>query len=373
MKTTTPPTTAPTTAASAADRPASTAPVSVERISPAAPDAVSAWSQYVQSSAGGTLFHHPDWSAAVADVFGHTPLHLRAIRDGRTVGVLPLMGVNSLLGGRMLVSVPYGTYGGILADDAPAAEALAAEAMHLAAEWKARVIDLRSAVANAPGFEPVDGYLGFVRDLPPHPEDVGASFPKRARAAARHARDRDGVVIQHDRSLARLVWDLYCRSMRRIASINYPYRFFTALLDRFGDRGWVSVAWLKDRPVCGTISFIFRDTIMPYILGADERIHCDGAANLLYWSVMENAVRANVRHFDYGRSRADNKGAVGFKKNQGFEPITLGYQRYVPSGRTPPDLKPSNPRYALARRVWQKLPLPLTRTLGTWLAKSIPG
>jgi FemAB-related protein (PEP-CTERM system-associated) len=335
--------------------------------------ATAAWARYVENTPNATLCHHPDWCDAVEQVFYHQPRHLRATRNGQLVGVLPLMQVNSFLGGRMLVSVPYGTYGGILADDATIAAALAAEAMQLAEECEARVVDLRSATANAPGFAPVEGYLGFARDLPLHPNDVPAFIPKRPRAAARHARDRDGITIRHDVKLARVVWDLYARSMRRIASVNYPFRFFAALIERLQERAWVSVAFQQDRPVCGTISFVFRDTVMPYILGADERVRSEGAANLLYLEIMERAVRSGLRRFDYGRSRADNRGAVGFKKNQGFTPQPLGYQRYVPPGQRAPDLKPSNPRFALARRLWTRLPLPVSRLLGAWLARSIPG
>lgn len=322
---------------------------------------------------GGTVFHHPDWCDAVEDVFGHRPLHLIANRGGQPVGVLPLMEVRSLLAGRLHVSVPYGTYGGIVAEDEGACAALAAAATEIARERRARVLELRSAAAAVPGFEAVEGYLGFWRDLPERAEDVAASLPKRPRAAARHARDRSGVTVEHDPRLTRTVWELYCRSMHRIASLAYPYRFFEALAQRLGPRAWASVAWCDGRPVAGTISLEFRDTLTPYILGLDERIPCEGAANWLYWSVMERAVERGLRRFDYGRSRADNAGAVGFKKNQGFEPRPLGYQRYVPPGRRAPDLKPSNPRFALARRAWRHLPRSVTRVLGAWLARSIPG
>jgi len=334
---------------------------------------VAAWARYVEDCPQGTLFHHPDWCGAVEAVFGHRARHRIARRGGRVVGVLPLLEVNSLLAGRMLVSVPYGTYGGILGDDAEACGALGSEAARLAHERGASVVDLRSAVANAPAFEPVPGYVGFARELPASVEEVGAFLPKRARAAARHARDRDGAIVRHDGALLPVVWEMYCRSMRRLGSLNYPLGFFESLCARLGPRAWVSVAWKDERPVCGTVSFIFGETITPYILGADERIVCEGAANLLYWSVMERAVAGGVRRFDYGRSRAENRGAVGFKKNQGFEPQPLGYQRYVLPGRRAPDLKPSNPRFALARRAWSRLPLAATRALGVWLSRSVPG
>lgn len=331
------------------------------------------WAQYAQTHPDATFCHHPDWCAAVERVFGHRARHLLARRGGRVVGILPLMQVDSPLAGRMLVSVPYGTYGGVLSDAENATQLLAQHAAELARDCGAHVLDMRSARADIADFEQVDGYLGFVRDLPDTPTEVGTRLPKRARAAARHARDRDGVTVQHDPALLPIVWRLYCRSMRRIASLNYPLHFFEELQGRFGERAWVSAAFVDGRPVAGTISYIYRDTIMPYILGADERIRCEGAANLLYWQLMERAVEAGLRRWDYGRSRADNHGAVGFKKNQGFEPQSLGYQRYVPPGRSAPDLRPSNPRFAWARRAWCRLPLPVSRWLGCQLARWIPG
>lgn len=332
-----------------------------------------AWAAYADQAPDATIFHHPHWSGAVEAAFGHRPQHWLARRGAQVTGVLPLMEVNSLLGGRLHVSVPYGTYGGVLADDEEALIALAAAAVRQAEQRNARVLELRSARAALPGLTPLDGYVGFRRALPARPDDVAGFLPKRARAAARHARDRSSVTIRHDAALLRTVWALYCRSMRRLASVNYPFRFFVELVHRLADRAWVSVAFIGTQPIAGTLSLIHRDTIMPYILGADERVTCDGAANLLYWSVMERAVAQGLRVFDYGRSRADNHGAVGFKKNQGFEPQPLGYQRYVPPGQRAPDLRPTNPRFLRARQVWQKLPLFMTRPLGAWLARSLPG
>ena len=212
-----------------------------------------------------------------------------------------------------------------------------------------------------------------MRDLPLHPNELERFLPRHARAAVRQAREREGIDIQHDNTLLPLVWRLYSRSMRRLGSINYPQRFFAELMERLGDRMWVTVAWHRKRPAAGLISFVYRDTVMPFVVGLDERVRCYGASNLLYFSVMERAVRAGLRRFDFGRSRKDNTGPARFKRNQGFKPRTLGYQRYVPPGREPPDLSPSNRRFDLARRAWRHLPLPLTRRLGGWLAKSLPG
>jgi hypothetical protein len=124
----------------------------------------------------------------------------------------------------MLVSVPYGTYGGILADD----ETATRPCHRRDASWRecrARVLDLRSATADLPGFEPVAGYLGFRR--------VAAASQRRAGVARRSApAGAAGMPVTATASpssmtwpCCRVVWQLYAaacaaspRSTTRTAS-----------------------------------------------------------------------------------------------------------------------------------------------------------
>ena len=331
-----------------------------------------AWAAYVDTQPAGTLFHHPTWSNVVERVFGHTPQHRLAWRGGHVVGVLPLLEVHSLIAGTLLVSVPYGTYGGILADDADTCGVLTAAARELVSERRARLLDLRSATANAPDLPCDERYAAFTRPLPVDLPGLQTFLPRKARAAARQAVQREGLTVTHDHRLLRTVYDMYARSMRRLGSINYPYRFFTELAAELGLRAWVSVVWRGTTPAAGLLSFVYRDTVLPHFVGVDERVEAPGATNLLYFATMERAVKAQLAYFDFGRSRISNTGPFEFKRNQGFAPRTLGYQRYSPTQRTP-DLSPTNPRFATVRRLWPYLPLGLTRPLGAWLARSIPG
>ncbi len=365
----------------------------------------SEWAAFAQRSADATLFHEPAWCDAVQAAFGHRPHHLIARRAGRICGVLPLMEVRSLLAGRLLVSVPYGAAGGPIGEDPRVVDALVAAAVQLADERRARMLDLRcTRVELTPATRPFildSRYASFVRELPDSVEQLTAFLPRKARAAARQARERDGLTVRHDERDLPAVWGLYMRSMRRLGSIGYPYRFFAETFARFPRRTWVTTVWTGDpqpRLVAGLMSFIHRDTVMPYFVGVDERLSGGpvsdrssvreapnpkskiqkpksptGATNLLYFALMERAVRAGLRRFDFGRTRRDNEGPFAFKCNQGFTPRDLHYLRYAPPGRRLPDLTPSNPRFAAARRCWRRLPLPLTRALGGWLSTSLPG
>ena len=337
------------------------------------PAALSRWGQYAERSPLATLFHQPFWCEIVQEVFGHRPCHLIAERAGRVVGILPLMEIRSILAGRLLVSVPYATYGGILSDDDDVRDALASRAARLADEQRARSLELRSARAEVPGFSHENRYGAFLRALPDSPEQLATFLPRKSRAAVRQARRREKLTVRHDAADLAIVWRLYSRSMRRLASINYPYRFFQELAARLREHAWVTTVWHGERPVAGLLSFVFRDTVMPYFVGVDERVSYTGTANLLYASLMERAVEHGLGRFDFGRTRRDNSGPWDFKRNQGFEPCALGYQRDVPAGRTAPDLTPTNPCFRLARRLWPRLPLPITRVMGSWLSAAVPG
>ncbi len=352
--------------------------VNVTRLEEHAKDA---WEAYVTRHPHGTFFHTLTWADAVEETFGHRQRYLTAWRDQKLVGVFPLTQVQSRLAGCLLVSVPYAIYGGALADDEETRHSLLNYAQNLADRLKAEWIDIRSMEPQWPELPVVRRYVTFRKHLPDDPEKILPDMPRKARAAARQARNRYGLTATfHDEHLEK-TWSLYSQSMHRLGSINYPTSFFRSLVNRTENasqhtdkpRHLVQLVWHRNQPIAGLVSFIYQDTLMPYFAGCDRRFEKYHPNNFMYLAAMEEGVRLGCKAFDFGRSRIDNTGAFNFKRFQGFEPTPLHYQYYVPRGGRAPNLQPSNPRLALARRVWPKLPLAVTRPLGAWLAKSIPG
>jgi FemAB-related protein (PEP-CTERM system-associated) len=331
------------------------------------------WQSYVDRHPHGTFFHGLAWKRAVERTFGHRSWYLFAEDGRRIVGVLPLFQINSLVAGRFLTSVPYATYGGVLTDGRDVDQALFNKAKGVAADVGAKSIELRSMTAAIPSLSVESTHATFRKALPSSEDEVQASLPRKARAAARRATERFDLKVEFDRSLVRVVWKLYARSMRRLGSVNYPYQFFEELLRATGENNVVQVVMHGRRPVAGLLTFLYRDTVLPYFAGLDERDDIYGLNNFLYAESMRWGVRHGYRMYDFGRTRVDNAGCFGFKRFCGFEPAMLQYQTYVLPGMTAPDLAPSSPRWAAARRVWKTLPLQITQPVGGWLSKSIPG
>jgi len=339
---------------------------------------------YVDRHPQATFFHTHLWRDAVTQAFEHIDCSFSAWRDGQVVGVLPLMRVASRLAGSLLVSVPYAVYGGVLSDDAESSAALLDHACRFAERTRAQWIDIRSIEPQWPDLPTISRYVTFRKQLPNDPAQVLAEMPRKARAAARQARDKFGLEVSFDASELHTIWQLYSQSMRRLASPNYPAEFFYALVERTEaatrctpencpPSHLIQIVRHKGQPIAGLLSFVYRGTLLPYFAGCDERFEKFHPNNFLYLTAMEKGVELGCREFDFGRSRIDNTGSYNFKKFQGFEPTPLHYQYFVPSGGRSPDLHPDNPKLALARKVWPRLPLAVTRPLGAWLSKSIPG
>ncbi len=328
---------------------------------------------YVRTHAEAGIFHTLAWCDAVAQSFPHLPCHLVARRNQNIVGVLPLFHVRSRLAGRLLVSVPYGVGGGILADDDASVMALLTAAKQLAVEQRCRTMELRSRSAAVAGVPIDDRYVTFERELPDRPEETLAWLPRKARAAARQGRDKHGLEAEFGDHLLPDVWQLYARSMRRLASIAYPQSFLGRLLEATRHRHWVCLIRKEGRPVAGLVTFLFRDRVMPYFVGLSDDARNYSAANYLYFVTMQRAVEAGFRIFDFGRTRRDNRGSYDFKRFHGFDPLPLEYQRISLDGRPAPKLCPTDSRFALARHIWPMLPLRLTTWLGGALSRDIPG
>lgn len=331
------------------------------------------WQTFVNDHPDGTLFHGLAWKRAVERTFGHRSRYFIAYRSGDVVGVLPAFEVRSVVAGRLLVSVPYGTYGGILANDPAICGALFEELKSVGIQIGARSIELRSIKSSVPELETQCTHVTFRKPLPTVAEDVWDVFPRKARAAARRASQRYQLTTEFTDENLPEVWRLYARSMRRLASPNYPFRFFEALVGATPDEHVVQLVRWRGRPVAGLLTLLDRKTVMPYFAGLDERLEIYGLNHYLYMQSMRWGIENGYRIYDFGRTRLDNIGSFNFKRFCGFEPSSLEYQTFVMPGRVAPNLSPGSPKWAAARRVWKTLPLSITRPLGSWLAKSIPG
>ena len=342
------------------------------------------WDSYVSRHALGTFFHRTGWSRAVAEQFRHYPHHLIVEQGRRWLGVLPLFLTKSPFLGRNLISIPYGVYGGVLADDERAQQALLAHAEQMGRELGVGYVELRHLEAR-PGERPRSPlYVTFRCALPERAADVMARIPKKARAEVRCAREpaapaiegkrREsfGITVTPDGSVDEL-FALFAENKRRLGSPALPRSWFQGLVDEFGKAVVIHRARLPNgKTIAAVMSFCFKDTVYAYYSGSRTDVNDTGVNNWIYCAIMEWAVEQGYRHFDFGRSRAES-GPAKFKRNMGFEAEPLHYEYLLlGEGAKLPEFHPSNPKLALPRRLWSRLPMWACNRLGARLSRFIP-
>lgn len=327
---------------------------------------------YVRAHPRGTFFHLSGWRRMVERVHGHDALDLCAWRGPQLVGVLPLMLCHGPLGARKLISMPYATYGGPLADEPALERALVERAGVLGRELAVRYVELRCV--DDPGLELVPSalYATFVRALPSDPAGVLAGMPKKARAEARKARDKHRLELSSGHWYLDDLQRMFLLNKHELGSPGLPPAHFQAILKQFEREVFVHLVRQGGVPLAAVMSFAHGDTLIAYYAGTQpgaDRSH--NASNFMYMALQEWAVERGFKRFDFCRSRVDS-GAFEFKRHQGFEPRPLHYRFLLVRDRRPPSFTPSNPRTAVLRKAWSGLSPWLARALSNRLARYLP-
>ena len=341
------------------------------------------WDSYVSRHPEGTFFHRTGWSRAVQEMFRHQSHHLVVEQGRRWLGVLPMFLTKSPFLGRNLVSVPYSVYGGILASDEQAHEALLEQAGQIGQDLGVGFVELRNLEHRAGDRLESELYVTFRCDLPEDPAEVMKRIPKKRRAeiraarepkasATKKARETFGIKVTADGTVEEL-FRLFADNKRRLGSPTLPLRWFQALRDEFGKAAVIHRAVdPSGRTIAAVMSFTFKDTVYAYYSGSFVDVNHTGVNNFIYCAIMEWAVENGYRRFDFGRSRADS-GPAKFKQNMGFVAEPLHYEYLlVGKGAELPQFHPSNPKLALPRRIWSKLPMSMCNMLGSRLSRYLP-
>jgi FemAB-related protein (PEP-CTERM system-associated) len=326
----------------------------------------SAWDRYIDQHPGGTFFHLSGWSEILERVIGFPTTYFLAKRNDQIVGVLPLARVKSWLFGHSLTSLPFCVEAGVIADDPTIAAALSAAAARLANETRVDYLELRHSRRAMPDWPCKDAaYVTFKRPLAPTVDENMKEIPRKQRAMVRKG-IAAGLVSREDNDIETL-FRIYSTSVRNLGTPVFPKRYFSALRAAFPSRCQITSVYDHDNPVASVMSFLYKNTVMPYYGGGLPAARDLKAFDFMYWEVMRTSCEAGLQHFDYGRSKVDS-GSYSFKKNWGFEPTPLCYEYHLVNARQIPERSPNNPKYERAVNLWKKLPLPIANALGPWVS-----
>ncbi len=322
------------------------------------------WNDFVDSAAGAEIYHLFEWRHLLEDVFGHNCHYLLAeSRDGRVVGVLPVSEISSLLFGRFFVSIPYFNYCGVLAESSTARDVLVGTVCDIANEARADHVEFRHRDGIKLDLPFRTDKVAMQLSLPSDADALWKQFSSKLRAQIRRPRKEGARCIEGGAELLDDFYVVFARNMRDLGTPVFPRTMFARMLQLFPDAARVFVVYLGDTPAAAGITVGYRGLLEIPVASSLREYNRQAVNMLLYWSVLEYGIRERYKVFDFGRSTVDS-GPHRFKKQWGAEPGPLGWYYWLRQGNSLPQLNPSNPKFRLARAMWQRLPVRVATILG---------
>ncbi len=343
-------------------------PVEVRVVSPDA-----RWDAYVQSRPEATGYHLAAWAQVFKDAFGHESRYLAAHAGGEIVGILPLVVFKTPLLRRFSVSLPFLNYGGVVADDADAENALLRAAIEESKAAGATFLELRHAHRRFPSLAAKEHKVAMRLPLEQSVDAQWAILNRKVRNQVRKAEKNDLRATRGTLDLLDPFYDVFAQNMRDLGTPVYTKRWFRQILATFPDRAGIVCVWRGQEPVAASFVFRHRDSLeVPW--ASSLRAHNALCGNiLLYWDMLRFAIESGCACFDFGRSSPDSS-TFEFKRQWGAEPHPQTWEYWLADSGAGalPDMSPRNPRVRLAVEAWRRLPLAVTRAVGPWIVRNIP-
>ena len=330
-----------------------------------------AWDGFVRDHPLGSPFHLTAWKKTIEQSFGYRPVCLVAASEKGVCGVLPLFLVNNVILGKALISSPFAVYGGILADCPGTRDRLYSSAKSLGEEMGVDYIEFRNAYMEQCGGTPnVSRYVTFTHQTQRDEAALMEALPKKTRNMARKAL-REPFAARYGIRDPKVLDRVHSRNMRRLGTPNFPRKYFSNLLAHFGELADIREVWLKNTPMAVSLNFYFGGQMHTYHAAADARYNALSPNTFMYFDHLRWAGQNGFPIFDFGRSKKGT-GTFEFKKHWATTVRELPYEIVLIGRKELPNFSPANPRFGFAIRVWQKLPLPLTRLLSRFVFPLFP-
>lgn len=339
------------------------------------------------------LAYDPAWLTVFARALGHTPYMLEALDESDApVGWLPLGFVHTALFGRFLVSLPYLNVGGIQTDSPAAAAGLIESACDLADSLKVKFLELRGEKEYA------HPKLTFTRtekyhlrlNLPESEDALWKSIGCKARNQIRKG-EKAGFTVQWGDSDALIAdfYNVFAWNMRDLGTPVYSINLFKQMRNVFNQSDFnqpyplvqFAVVYSQDKQPAAagvltfgkktepTASFAPLSVEVPSA-SCKRKYNADCANMFLYWQLLKRSIELRQNVFDFGRSTIDSP-TYRFKTQWGAKPEPSFWQYYLRSA-DPNCMRPDKGGYCTAVKIWQKLPVWLTRLIGPGIVKGIP-
>lgn len=330
-----------------------------------------AWQSFVEHTPHATVYHEAGWQHLIRNNFTHDCHYVTCTdKQGKLVGVYPMVHLKSRLFGSFTISMPYFNYGGPLANDKAVEDALLTYAASLSESLNCSHMEVRETQAR-PDWKSVQRKVSMILPLPDNDDQLDSQLGSKIRAQVNRAKQQ-GLEIQFGGSaLLDSFYQVFSHNMRDLGTPVYSKQFFADILATFPDNAFLAIASRHGKPLAVGFLLGYRDKLeIPWASSIKSQNHL-GANMIMYRTILKEAIQRKYQFFDFGRSTKEAS-TYKFKKQWGAIEHPLHWHYWTADDNKLPEINPDNPKYKLVIRIWQQLPVFVTKIIGPMISRNLP-
>ena len=340
-------------------------------IYPAGEQDASCWDRFVEINARACTYHRYGWRRVIEQQFGHETYYWIARTDNDVVGVLPTVRLRSRLFGDFLVSLPYFTYGGAVATSGLVEQSLMTHACEQALSMGVSHVEFRDLQSREGWTNVRTDKVSMWLPLPSSVDEMWSSLKSERRNRIKKPQKEGATTVAGGLELLDDFYSVFTRNMRDLGTPVYGRDFFEAMIREFPNDIVMLSTRYQGNPVAAALLMKHKTSMeIPWVSSVRDFNHLSFNI-LLYWECLKTAIEAGKSTFDFGRSSVGS-GTYTFKERWGAKPEQLYWHYWLGPGQKMPNLTPKNPKFQLAVKMWQKLPLPVANRLGPHIVRNLP-
>ncbi len=320
-----------------------------------------------------TYSNHPGWPSVFHKAYGKSCRYygVKDLSSGEYAGLGLLVFMKNPWAGKLAVALPYLDFGGPMASNPYAEEALV-KGLIKEANQLGYGLELRSASAFPFLPTPQNSKVAMSLSLQGKTmESYWKALDAKVRNQVRKA-EKSGIELQTGgRELLSDFYAVFCVNMRDLGSPVHSQTFFENVLTHIQGTEIVN-AYRENRCIGGLIRIRFGKSLaIPWASTLrEERIYSPN--NALYHDAIRFAFEKGLEQVDFGRSTRD-EGTYKFKKQWLAEEKPLFWYPFDAKGQLQQAVAHvSSSKWDLATKIWSKLPLSLANRLGAQIRPYIP-
>ncbi len=282
-----------------------------------------------------TVFHDARWLEALRVTYRYEPVAFTtSSRSEALENGWVFCQVDSWLTGRRLVSLPFSDHCDPLIGSTEELDIFADYLQQQREGEKWSYVEARplTVALTSKIFYPSRPYLAQQLSLAPSSRQLFARFHRDSIRRKIRRAEREGVIVQEDRSGALLEQFYYLQSMTRRRHLlpPQPRQWFRNVVHCFGESCAIYVASLHGQPIASILTLRVRKRLVYKYGASDATFHALGAMPLLFWRIIEQAKDQGLEALDLGRCDFGDLGLITFKEHLGAHGHQIYYYRQGP-------------------------------------------